>query len=429
MTSEIHLNSRLLPILVALVALMQLVDSSQIWMMLVVTMGGIWLISYIWARLLATHLSVKREMRFGWAQVGDRLEERITLTNPGIAPALWIEIIDHSDIPGYNASVVSYVSSRSKNQCKTQGVCTRRGLFTLGPTSILTGDPFGIYRVRVHDPASATLMVTPPVVPLPLIEVAPGGRTGEGRPFANAPERTVSASTVREYQPGDSLRWIHWRTSARRDEVFIRIFDGTPAGDWWIFVDMQANVQVGEGWDSTLEHGIVLAASLADRGLRTGQSVGFAANSQDSIWLPPQGNENQRWDILRSLALAESGIRSCGDWIAHNQQAIGQRTSLILITPNVNADWVEALIQLLWRGIVPTVLLLDPRSFGGEDSPQGLTGLLSQLGIAHHVITSELLDRPEARPGEAGQWEWRISATGRALAIKKPESMGWRSLR
>lgn len=428
MSSEIRLNSPLLPVLVGLAIIMQLVDSSRIWMTLLVTLGGVWIISYLWARQLATHLKVKREMRYGWAQVGDLLEERITLTNTGPFPALWIEVVDHSDIPGYKASVVSQVSGQAKNQWKTQGSCTRRGLFTLGPTSLHTSDPFGIYQIHVHDPSSATLMVTPPVVPLPLIQVAPGGRAGSGRPFLNAPERTVSASNVREYQPGDSLKWIHWRTSARRDDLFVRVFDSTPTGDWWIFVDMHADVQVGEGWDSTLEHGIVLAASLADRGLYSGVAVGMAANSSDPFWLPPRRSESQRWEILRSLAMAESGEQSCAEWLIRNRLAIGQRTSLVLITPNLNGDWIETIIPFIRRGVVPTVLLLDPRSFGGQQSPGGITELLSQLGITHYVITADILDRPEAQPGEAGHWKWHISATGRAIAIKKPESLVWKPL-
>ena len=139
------------------------------------------------------------------------------------------------------------------------------------------------------------------------IQVAPGGRAGEGSPRFNAPERSVNAATVREYLPGDSLRWIHWPTTVRRNDLFVRVFEGSPAGDWWIILDLDQDVQIGENQDSTQEHGIILAASLADLGMRTGHSVGLITHGDKLLWLPPRMSDEHNWDILRSLAM--TGIR------------------------------------------------------------------------------------------------------------------------
>ncbi|MGW8251437.1 MAG: hypothetical protein ACWGO1_12400, partial [Anaerolineales bacterium] len=73
MKSEIHRESRLLPAAVFILAVMQVIDSSPIWKLLLVALGGLWLTSNMWARQLARGLTVTREMRFGWAQVGDIL--------------------------------------------------------------------------------------------------------------------------------------------------------------------------------------------------------------------------------------------------------------------------------------------------------------------------------------------------------------------
>lgn len=407
---------------------MQTIDPYKVWMILSVAMGGIWFLGFYWTRSLAKHLSLRRELRFGWAQVGDRLEERFTISNSGFIPALWVEIIDQSDMPGYFASRIAHAPGYGSTRWKTGRVCERRGLFTLGPTAIRSGDPFGIYAIEIHYPTTATLMVMPPVVPLPDIEVAAGGRSGEGRPRANAPERTVSISTVREYSPGDSLKYIHWPTTARRSKPFVRIFDGTPAGDWWILLDLQGSVQVGEGWDSTLEHGIVLSASLCDRGLRQGKSVGLAANSKIPIWLPPKGGEKRRWEALRHLALAEAGQYTIDKMLRRNKSAIGQYTSLVIITPNVTGSWLEALLPLIWRGVVPTILLLDPRTFNGQGNPKTLQVSLTQMGIACYVIEKDTLEQPELRPGQEGRWEFRVTALGKAVPTRTPKDLSWRVL-
>ncbi|MEE8386400.1 MAG: DUF58 domain-containing protein, partial [Dehalococcoidia bacterium] len=232
--------------------------------------------------------------------------------------------------------------------------------------------------------------------PLPTIEVAAGGRAGEGPPRPDALERTVSAASVREYRPGESLGWFHWLTSARRVCLFVRLFDGTPASDWWILLDVNRRVQAGEGSNATEEHAVILAASLANRGLQSGQAVGFAAHGEELVWLPPQEGEGQRWEILRALALVSLGSLSLAELLARIQPSLGMYTSLVVITPDVDGDWVEALVPLLQRGAIPTVLLLDPNSFGGAGDLSRTESPLTHLGVAHSVITRDLLDRPAA---------------------------------
>jgi uncharacterized protein (DUF58 family) len=398
------------------------------WLILLVGLGGAWLASYLWARSLAHGLRLVREMRFGWAQVGDRLEERFTLVNEGVLPGLWVEVVDHTDMPGYWVSRVAGVGGGSYSRWHNKGVCTQRGLYTLGPTTLRTSDPFGLYAVTLHCPDSATLMVTPPILALPTIEVAPGGRSGDGRPRANAPERTVGAASVRDYGQGDSLRWIHWPTSARRDSLYVKLFDGTPSGDWWVFLDLEQSVQVGQGQASTEEHGVILAASLADRGLRSGRAVGLVTHGEELIWLPPQEGDSQRWTILRALALVQKGSRPLAELLTRARPRFGERTSLVIVTPNVQGDWVEALWPLLRRGAIPTVLLLDPVSFGGSGDANQTSALLSGLGIASHVITQDLLDRPESRPGRQGRWEWRVTPLGRAVTTRRPRELAWKVL-
>jgi uncharacterized protein (DUF58 family) len=228
--------------------------------------------------------------------------------------------------------------------------------------------------------------------------------------------------------PGDAVNWIHWRTSARANTLFVRLFDSTPAGDWWIFLDLEQQIQAGQGEIATEEHGVILAASLADQGLRWGHAVGLVAHGESLVWLPPQSGHSQRQEILRALALVNPGDRSLAELLARLRPSFGQRASLIIITPAASGDWIEALLPLLRRGAVATVLLLDPVSFGGAGEASGTLALLANLGVARYLITADLLDRPEARPGQQGSWEWRIMPTGRAIPVHRPADTPWRIL-
>jgi uncharacterized protein (DUF58 family) len=257
---------------------------------------------------------------------------------------------------------------------------------------------------------------------------------GEGRQRVSFTEPTVSASRVRAYQTGDQWRWIHWRVSAHRDALHVRQFDTMPAGDWWVCLDVNASAQVGEReqGEDTLEHSVILAASLAAHGLREGRAVGVMAHSEPPVWLRPQAGEEQRWSILRALTTVNASSHSLAAALMHAQTLFQQASSLIVITPDTSGAWLPALWQLARRGFVPTVLLLDPPSYGAvatsDSGVQRVTASLAELDIAHAVITRELLDRPELRAGKQGQWQWRVSGTGRAIAVEQPRDLQWRTL-
>ena len=429
MTTRMRLNSVLLPLLTFTVLAMQLLDPSKIWQALIAAFGGLWLMTGLWAWSLKIHLRLTREVRFTWAQVGDALEEQFTLVNDGPVPATWVEIIDHSTLPGYSAARAIGVDNSSTTTWHTNAVCKRRGFYEFGGTTLRRGDPFGIYSVEIFLPEKTTLVVMPPVIPLPTVEIMPGGWMGDGRPRPNIMDQTVNAATVREFAHGDSPRLIHWPTTARRGKFYARQLDGAPASDWWIALDVDANVQAGEGWENTVELGVILAASLADRGLRARhpQEVGLLASGAQTVWLKPQSGERHRLEILRSLAMLEPGQLPLAEMLDRAGPTLGNRISLIVITASIKPDWIPALTHLLWKGISPTVLLMDPSSFGAPQNADALAGVLAELGIPRFILNRSLLQQPEAHPGK-GQWEWRITPSGKAIPTRPPSDLTWKRL-
>jgi uncharacterized protein (DUF58 family) len=231
---------------------------------------------------------------------------------------------------------------------------------------------------------------------------------------------------VREHQPGDSLRWIHWPTTARRNETFVRVFDSTPSSDWWILLDMDRHTQAGRGQRATEEHGVILAASLADRGLQMGKAVGLAMQGEELTWLPPRLSTDHRWQILRALALAQPGPYSLANLMSSTGPALKQRNGVVIITPDVEGSWLDSVALLLRRGVVPTVLLLDRASFGGEGDASQTIASLEAMDVTHYLVTPDLLDKPETRPGQIGQW--RRTARGHWEPKFHPRELVWREL-
>lgn len=427
MKTTTRLNAKILPAIGALAFVMQIIDPSRAWVILLIGVGGIWLICRWWARGLARSLRFEREMRFGWAQVGDRLEERFTLTNQFLLPATWVTLQDHSTLPDHHASVATGVDGSSTAQWRVLTQCTRRGVYTLGGATLETGDPFGIYTITFEDPTSSTLAVMPPILSLPQFQISSSGWAGEARSNRHSLQETLNVSHTREMLPNDPIRLIHWKTTARQNKFFVRQFEGSPAGAWWLVLDLDQGTQLGTGWDSTEEHAVILASSLAAQGLNQDHPVGLSINGSSAEWLVPRRNEYQLRSLLKALAVASPSDMPLKDYLQRVGQSLSSHCSLLIITANADVAWAQSLVPLMWRGIMPTVFLFDPLTFGGSTNTRVISEIFQSMSVPCHVIPKAMFDKPQARPGHEGEWEWRISATGKAVAVRTAHEE-WRGL-
>ena len=98
----------------------------------------------------------------------------------------------------------------------------------------------------------------------------------------------------------------------------------------------------------------------------------------------------------------------------------------MIISPDVQGRWLPALAPLMWRGLVATVLLLDLAAFGGEGGAERTLTSLEAMEITHYLVGPDLLDRPEARPGQVGQW--RRTPQGQWEPDFHPRELVWRTL-
>ena len=208
----------------------------------------------------------------------------------------------------------------------------------------------------------------------------------------------------------------------------MREFENAPSGDWRIVLDLDRGVQVGGGQDATHEHGIILAASLTDLGMRFGRAVGLAAYGDALVWHRSRLSDEHKWEILRSLALVEPGDVSLAELLELVRPSADRKTSLIIITPAVDGAWLPALLALRRLGVISTVLLFDTATFGAAGGCSGLADDLAALGITTQMIPRELLERGESQMAEARDWGWRDSVDGRLVPSTAREEFAWREL-
>jgi uncharacterized protein (DUF58 family) len=413
-------------------------------MMAMLTVGGILLSGFLWAREMARRVRGQRDLRFAAMQVGDELEEEIHLTNKSFVPVIWAEFVDRSNIPGYTVSSARAAEPNSRVWWRAQTVCTRRGIFSLGPWELRLGEPFGIFLVRQLYLQHQEILVYPPLAELPEHILPHRGALGDHRPL-NQPLRaeTIASTSVRAYAPGDPLRHIHWPTTARRSNPFVKIFAPEAASSVWLLPDFDEQSHVGEGEYSSQETMVTVTASVASALLQQNLSVGmFARAGEENVTMPRQGQAHL-WTLLQNLApLYAAPDRPLEDSIDRARVLVSGNDLIVVITPSLRPEWVSSLRRIAgMRGRTRAeVILLDPASFlpaqETHTAAQALDFLpvLLEQGIPANILRREDVRLISGYYGELRRWEFAVTGTGKVVALKTPrraeknaQSAGWQA--
>lgn len=387
--SEIHLNIWLFPLLACLFGVLYALSSFRGWLIFFVGFAGTWLLALLWVVSLRRGLRIERNLHLAWAAVGDSVQEELKLINDSWLPAVWVEISDTSATLSKPIKFVSDAGSKSTRTRFVSHLYKQRGLYTLGPTCLRTSDPFGIFSLTISDFSSDTILVTPPVLLMEEMRVVPSGWTGDQQTKRGVLERNISDGGVRKYQPGDSLRRIHWPASAHSDELVVKHFEASTSGDWWIFLDLDANVQAGEGRDTTLELAIILAASLAMHRLNKNKRIGLVLAGPNLIWMEPRADAAHRWRILKALAMASVGETSLVDLV--RMRPATQTATMIAVTASTDPGWIGAAQR--WRSGGQFVFLIDPSEFGHINNLSAVTSALTSGSIPFARMSRSLLEQ------------------------------------
>ena len=351
-------------------------------------------------------LGVERRSRSSRAGVGDVLEEHFEVVNNSRIPKLWLEVANETRIPNATGSrVITILRGRQKRSYTARTWLTSRGGFSLGPTTITSGDPFGIFRISRQFPATSNLIVFPMLFQVRDFLSPPGLLPGGKAIRRKSIDITPHASGVREYVPGDPMKRIHWPTSIRRDQLMVKEFEQDPQAEVWFFLDTHKNVHAakqGEQYESaplddllllrrrkvklppsTLEYAISITASLAHYFIEQRRSVGVVTASEHAYKIiSAERSERQEGKILEALAFlqAESTI-TLPSLISAQIGQMPQGSSAVLVTPMAWPELLIAVDSLQRRNLRPVVVLLMARSFGGRQANDDLAQSLTERNV------------------------------------------------
>jgi uncharacterized protein (DUF58 family) len=295
------------------------------------------------------------------AQVGDTLRATYTIRNASRIPKLWLEVYNPTTLPVPLPGRALALGSRSERSWVARVPLTRRGHYRIDPMVIRTGDPFGLFESYASVGSAANVIVYPAVESLARWRLPPA--TLEGAPAS--PERTLQTTamvtSIRPYVPGDAFNRIHWRSSARQQELQVKEFDLEQTADVWLFLDLDASVHRGAGDAATIETAVRVAASIGSRALSENRALGFTAAGMRRAVLPADRGPRQQQKLLQLLAAVDAdGSVPLREMLVDGLSRLRRGMTVVVITSSLDRDWVRPLTSLRGRGIGTTVCVIDP---------------------------------------------------------------------
>jgi len=333
----------------------------------------------VWNLVGITATVRRRSLR---AQVGGFLESHLEVRNNSRFPKGWLMVSEAGDLPSHAVARLVGVSRGGGYVGRIRTPCVRRGLFTVGPLQVESWDPLGLFRLRRRFGQEEQVVVYPATVPLPRLNLFGSHLLGEEALRRQSQQRSSLASSVREYMHGDAMNRIHWPSTARMGKVMVKQFDQGLSTSIWVLLDMEEEVQVGEGDDTSDELGVTVAASIAQRYLSADIPVGLSIHGDKQHLVPPSTSPNHLQRILESLALVKAeGRMPLAETLGQIGPYLNRYSTLLVVTPSAKDDWPVSIASLLDRGVSVVVVLIDPKSYGTVADASSLRDRLSSLAV------------------------------------------------
>ena len=278
-------------------------------------------LSKLWSRYSLKGVHCEHLLSEKRAFPGEYLELKLQLVNRKILPLPWIQVDDEmparfiqgvslppGNRPGYGLfSKATALLWYTRVSWQQRLYCDKRGYYTLGPITLTSGDIFGFYPRSVTEPQPEHVIVYPKIYPIAQLGIPSlyplGDTTAERRIFED-PTRVIG---VRDYSPHDSLRHIHWKATARHQNLEVKVFEPTTTLKLALFMAIDSFKSDSMYHEDELELAISTAASVANYAIEQGSLVGLFVNtcladSRESARIAPGSGVNQLVCILEALA-------------------------------------------------------------------------------------------------------------------------------
>jgi len=375
---------------IGLLALFALVLRSRLYVLFVVLLGIASGTSILWEKYCLHAVTYRRQLRDPRVFYGEETDLTIEVTNAKPLPLAWLlirdafpknlslltgELVEGDGQEQQERAVVHLTDmlslrwyERVKRTYRIRG--DNRGMYKFGPVNLASGDLFGFGRKTETWNHQDRLIVYPRIVPVIQLSLPAERPSGEMKARRRIMDDPLRPATVREYVPGDSIRHIHWKNTARANQLQTKVFDPSASHVLALFADMQTVHNPYGMVSEYLELVISATASVAIAGLDQRYAVGLYANGgpRDARhWtiVPPGRSAGQATEILDALApLFGFRLIPLHHLLRRSMPILPFGSTVVTITALATEELYAALLSMQDAGH-PVVLLTV-----GDEKPQ-----------------------------------------------------------
>lgn len=394
---------------------------------LVVALSGLAFVVTVTARLWSA-LSLE-EIQYTLASntthafIGDEIEIVLSIENRKPLPIPWLRI--HEFVPkgleivGEEDEFIDYMGGTPLEEVVSLGRYERlrrrhrlralgRGHYYFGPGDLTSGDLFGLYIRRKSITRHAwNLIVYPDTVPLPDLDLANARPIGDAKSRVTLWRDPTRPAGVREYRAGDPVKSIDWKVTARRNDLYVRVYDPSVSQYAVVLVEGATTDRPWEGFRlDVLEAIASCAGSVAQRAVENGFRTGLISNTTLSLGgrnvIRPAAGPTQLASILESLAMMRPATMTTLQQVAlaNARDAIPSGATIFFVAGQLREGAVAYVSEMARRGHPVTTLWV-----GREEPPRlpylNILDFRSRFGVGG-TFEESMFMRPVG-PGHARQ--------------------------
>ena len=251
-----------------------------------------------------------------------------------------------------------------------------RGRYRIDPTRVVTSDPFGFAVYASELRRGSSLLVYPRLVLLGTLFSETGSRLADGRRLLLRRQTGYDLHSVREYERGESLRRVHWPTSARRGKLMVKELEDAPRDEALVILDAEEGAVTGERRGSSFEAAVRAAGSIARAHAASGQRAGLLINDRTREYESIQSLEGDWPRALELLACTRpTGRHPVATLLQDGAGPAANALDLTVVTSSLTVRLADRLARRAAGRRGTAVVLIERQSFApGADRDTELSG-------------------------------------------------------
>jgi uncharacterized protein (DUF58 family) len=341
------------------------------------------LLSSLWIRLAKGPFRFHRRTRESDVYEGENVAIRLELEPQGKVPPTNVMVTERIGRLGEQRHILRRFGRTLRIDYTLERVA--RGRYAFEDVRAHLSDPFGLQRVVVSLPSAGALLVYPRLVRLERLFSDGGAGIRDGRRLLLHRPAGFELHSVREYVQGESLRTVHWRSTARRGELMVKELEDTPRDEIAVLLDADARAVAGESFDVQVR----AAGSILEAYVRRGRRALLVVNGEERVAQHVRSSESDWRRALELLAAVEpNGRVSVASLLAEEAGAAARALELTVVTARIDAKLVDCIVDRALSRRRVSLVYVDAPSFAGARKPEPLLLRLQAAHIPVAVVRS-----------------------------------------